>query len=170
LRLVQLSAVLFLALGCQDSPPTTPKPAVATDPRSSLDEVIQRFRRRYGGGNGASAIRSETQLAKVRIVPEVTYLLHEPDALTDAYTAEVTIRNTIHFTVLGDRPAPAEPEDAEPAGAEPSPDDIDSSLQVRTEEFSETYDLVYEQDRWVLKTQELDESVRRAFEYALRDQ
>ena len=183
--LVSAVSGLVFAAGCRPAPPV-PQPPARLGPIGSFQVVMERFKRRYQSVEEPTAIDSGDsgrEPVSLQLEVAVTHTVPEPDPVTGKYRAQVTVRTTSRYSALSrvdERPpgAPADPlgqedgprpqHDAEPGQTGATPERV--IVHHRTDQDARTYDLAYEDGRWALKTTNLDESVRMAFEYALADQ
>lgn len=151
---------------------------------------MERFKRRYvsfeetmpGGGDGELTGRFRF------VVEGVHYQPPQIDPISGNLTAEVTVRTSTSFsalTLIEDETEPdpdPEPDESDPLTGE---DDTPSRRKPpqapgegpgfyetanRRDRQVKTYDLAYEDGRWVLKSTGVDEAVRYAFGYALAEQ
>lgn len=188
--LAVLLAALFVG-GCGGQPvPSTTRSAADADPQTKFEAVMERLRRAYNDSEGPRRLIADDvgERATLQYHYDITYEVHEPPRSDEPYTAEVTVQTTTHYTVRSRSTPPAEekpggddellnaqanPGEApldQPPDKQPADDPGGYESNLRTDHFIDTYDLAYEQGRWALKTHVTDESVKLAFDYALKDQ
>jgi hypothetical protein len=181
-----------LLVGCDTGELSTPQANSPLGPEERLAHVMERFRSRCtssdttlslpeeGGGSRRMRVKSEFD--------SVTYRMQAPTTPDGTYTAEVTVQSSTSISVLiPPEPAaePTEGEVTEPLPLDPadpaakresrkqrpaeSPDLVESLPEdiPRRDQDTETYDLAYENDRWVLKSRNIDPSIQLMFDYAL---
>ena len=180
----------LLLMGCTDAPKPPPVEKKALSPKERFADFAERLKQRIGGSNDRrfvehSSPTHETSLFHYKI-EDVTYEVHEPGEASDVYTATLTVSIATSYTVLSsnipklnaaavsDDPTSYE-EDTEENGSDEEEDPYALKEPPRTNVYrrrhadKDTYDFVFENDRWELTTRNVEEWMKLAIEYASED-
>jgi hypothetical protein len=178
-----------LLAGCQPQQSATPPAALG--PEEQFDLVMERFRSRCTATDTILNMADEGSPQRhMRVKSDfdsVTSHIHPPTAPGGLYTAEITVQMSTYLSVHVP-PKPADENQPESLVTEESSDDDQSQGQnakgkrvqdaqlntptvtddvPRRDQVTATYDLTFENGRWVLKTPNVDPSIKLMFDYAL---
>lgn len=155
-------------------------------PRVRFDWIMEQFKRHCSGSSILVPTSTGDNLVLRFVVDDVSYEVDGGDQPGAPCTATMTIKTSTHYALLAG--SPVTPDDTPrrrlPAAGPPSgPSDASQEEQAplrrmtaeellgsKSQGKTETYQFAFEQGRWVLKTEEVDSSIREPLVLALRRQ
>ena len=155
-------------------------------PRARFGWIMEQFKRHCSGSSILVPTSTGDNLVLRFVVDDVSYEVDGGDLPGAPCTATMTIKTSTHYALLAG--SPATPDDTPrrrlPAAGPPSgPSDASQEEQAplrrmtaeellgsKSQGKTETYQFAFEQGRWVLKTEEVDPSIREPLVLALRRQ
>ena len=188
-RRFSLGYLLLLATlvcGCDSAQSRAPAKA-PEGPRQRFSRVVERFRDYYRGSTvwlTTPVGNDGIEHASFRVVvDDVTFQFDPPKGTTKNLTAEVTVLTSAYYQMNTQFLAPEDTDAEEDEAPEEmellSQDEQEPKKKKQplaedwgadTNRTVKTYDFAYIDGGWELKTTDLEEGVRLAFEYALKDQ
>jgi hypothetical protein len=184
-------ALLTHVLGCGSrAPQRSGADARGQSPRARFDGIVERFKRHCSGSSILVPTRTGDSLVLRFVLDDVTYHVAGCDSPSASCTAEMTVKTSTHYSLLtGLSPSPdaaaegAGPRSSVSSGTSKNTAEAPQQKQPphrqmtaekllgrKSQEKTETYQFAFEQGRWVLKTEEVDPSVKESLVFALRRQ
>jgi hypothetical protein len=184
--LLFFASCLSLVIGCQgQETPSLPEPESTPEAKFARFEADLRRRCQEASGSLMADNAAGLGTTSVRtVIDPPSCVWHAPQTPDGKYTAEVTFVTRMIYAsstpvdVPIDEPSrirapgqkkPLPTEEDEKQTTEPTADSPVRKLG-RQEEFRDTYDLVYRENRWVLASREVPESMKLLLNRALEAQ